>query len=151
MAKVVSVRKVSDTPLRVGDIRMGSPDNLYLLENVAVHNSSIVNINIAMGCPSFCSFCFVKDSEQYAELADGQLKLLSEVEVGEHLKTPTGVSKVLKVADTGIKSAFSYVTQEGISLDVTPEHPVLSHDGNQFVVASIQSVFENEWELYSLL
>lgn len=89
MAKVVSVRKVSDTPLRVGDIRMGSPDNLYLLENVAVHNSSIVNINIAMGCPSFCSFC--KEAligREYTEFnaleSTGYVKIEIEGEIREY-------------------------------------------------------------------
>lgn len=149
MVKVTSVRKVSESPLRVGDIRMGSPDSLYLLEGVSVHNSSIVNINIAMGCPSFCSFCFVTDSDQLMELSDGSIKPLNLVAPGDRIKTPTGESKVLKVAPTGNKEAFLYRTQEGVTLEVTPDHPVLTHDGNSFLISSIQMVFENKWPVYS--
>lgn len=42
---------------RVGDIQVDSPDHTYLINGVSIHNSTINPINVAFGCPSFCSFC----------------------------------------------------------------------------------------------
>lgn len=119
--QIVSVKKIGIQ--ETIDIEV-SGNNLFFANDILTHNSGFSNSDLSLTDTSECIYV-----NENVELRDGTLKKISDVCVGEQIKSQDDYKTVVMVHHKKQKDCIKIVTKFGKSIIVSKDHVFPTKNG----------------------